>query len=300
MKGFGNEQDYGMRIYDPRIGRFFSEDPLTKKYPWYTPYQFAGNKPIKYVDVDGAEENDEDLELREEERDEELRRAEAEELARALKHETPEERAARQREAEEYFRQIKRGGRNYGRNAFSAMEELYRSEQQFEPFRQYIKQNLQLQTNRANAKAFEQVVNTQLRASNNVLVGRQITLVVTGQLNGRNVEVRIRIDNVTNNNGVINLYEAKFSVVSITSNNYTRTLTEKQSIAFELFTQGKGVNISAVGENARQAGLKPGENITGKISDIKVVTNSTSNPSSNQTQTVKTINVQSSAAFRKK
>jgi len=51
-------QDYGLRIYNPSLGRFLSIDPLTKDYPWYTPYQFAGNKPIKCSDVDGAEEND--------------------------------------------------------------------------------------------------------------------------------------------------------------------------------------------------------------------------------------------------
>ncbi len=52
----GSQQDYGMRIYDPRLGRFLSVDPLTKEYPWYTPYQFAGNKPINSIDLDGAEE----------------------------------------------------------------------------------------------------------------------------------------------------------------------------------------------------------------------------------------------------
>ena len=31
-------------------------DPLAEKYPWYTPYQFAGNKPIVAVDLDGLEE----------------------------------------------------------------------------------------------------------------------------------------------------------------------------------------------------------------------------------------------------
>lgn len=31
-------------------------DPLTKSYPWYTPYQFAGNKPIWAIDLDGLEE----------------------------------------------------------------------------------------------------------------------------------------------------------------------------------------------------------------------------------------------------
>jgi len=55
VKGEGNQQDYGMRIYDPRVGRFLSVDPLTKKYPMLTPYQFASNRPIDGVDLDGAE-----------------------------------------------------------------------------------------------------------------------------------------------------------------------------------------------------------------------------------------------------
>jgi RHS repeat-associated protein len=50
-----SKQDYGFRIYDGRIGRFLSVDPLTKKYPWYTTYQFAGNAPILSVDIDGLE-----------------------------------------------------------------------------------------------------------------------------------------------------------------------------------------------------------------------------------------------------
>ncbi len=49
-------QDYGMRIYDKRLGKFLSVDPLTKSYPHYTTYSFAGNKPIWCVDLDGAEE----------------------------------------------------------------------------------------------------------------------------------------------------------------------------------------------------------------------------------------------------
>jgi RHS repeat-associated protein len=57
VKGEGNQQDYGMRVYDPRVGRFLSVDPLTKGYPWYTPYQFAGNKPVWATDLDGAEEH---------------------------------------------------------------------------------------------------------------------------------------------------------------------------------------------------------------------------------------------------
>jgi RHS repeat-associated protein len=56
VKGDGNQQDYGMRIYDPRLGRFLSVDPLMKKFPWYTPYQFAGNSPIGNIDLDGLED----------------------------------------------------------------------------------------------------------------------------------------------------------------------------------------------------------------------------------------------------
>jgi RHS repeat-associated protein len=55
VKGLGNQQDYGMRIYDPRVGRFLSLDPLQAKYPWFTPYQYAGNSPIGNVDFDGLE-----------------------------------------------------------------------------------------------------------------------------------------------------------------------------------------------------------------------------------------------------
>ncbi|MEO5889697.1 MAG: RHS repeat-associated core domain-containing protein [Ferruginibacter sp.] len=55
VKGEGNQQDYGMRIYDPRLGRFLSVDPITKKYPELTPYQFASNRPIDGIDRDGLE-----------------------------------------------------------------------------------------------------------------------------------------------------------------------------------------------------------------------------------------------------
>ncbi|MFI5160458.1 MAG: RHS repeat-associated core domain-containing protein [Sphingobacteriales bacterium] len=55
VKGIGNQQDYGMRIYDPRVGRFLSVDPLQTKYAMLTPYQFASNAPIAGVDRDGKE-----------------------------------------------------------------------------------------------------------------------------------------------------------------------------------------------------------------------------------------------------
>src|SRR5690606_13653173 len=52
--------DYGFRIYDPTIARFKSTDPLTYSFPQFSPYQFAANSPIKYVDLDGLEALDSD------------------------------------------------------------------------------------------------------------------------------------------------------------------------------------------------------------------------------------------------
>src|SRR3990167_576217 len=52
----GANYDYGFRIYSPGLGRFLSMDPLSREYPWYTPYQFAGNNPIWAIDRDGLEE----------------------------------------------------------------------------------------------------------------------------------------------------------------------------------------------------------------------------------------------------
>ncbi|MDP3928691.1 MAG: RHS repeat-associated core domain-containing protein, partial [Bacteroidota bacterium] len=47
---------YGARYYSPWICRFISVDPLARKYPFYTAYQYAGNKPIISIDRDGLEE----------------------------------------------------------------------------------------------------------------------------------------------------------------------------------------------------------------------------------------------------
>ena len=47
---------YGARYYAAWLCRFVSVDPLQFKYPHYTPYQYAGNKPVSYIDLDGLEE----------------------------------------------------------------------------------------------------------------------------------------------------------------------------------------------------------------------------------------------------
>ena len=56
IKGEGNSLNYTFRMHDPRIGRFFATDPLTHEYPWYSPYQFSGNKVIAYLELEGLEE----------------------------------------------------------------------------------------------------------------------------------------------------------------------------------------------------------------------------------------------------
>lgn len=56
VKGVGNQQDYGSRIYDSRLGRFLSVDPIGKNFAFYSTYQFAGNKPTVAIDIDGLED----------------------------------------------------------------------------------------------------------------------------------------------------------------------------------------------------------------------------------------------------
>ncbi len=54
-------QDYGMRIYNRDLVVFLSVDPLTKNYPFYSPYQFTGNNPIEFIDLDGGEQKKESV-----------------------------------------------------------------------------------------------------------------------------------------------------------------------------------------------------------------------------------------------
>ena len=45
--------DYGARQYDPIIGRWFAQDPLSEKYYGISPYAFCAGNPVKYLDPDG-------------------------------------------------------------------------------------------------------------------------------------------------------------------------------------------------------------------------------------------------------
>ena len=53
VAGSGNSIDFGARIYDPRVGRWLSRDPLEEEYHEYSPYAFVLNTPLQAVDPDG-------------------------------------------------------------------------------------------------------------------------------------------------------------------------------------------------------------------------------------------------------
>jgi RHS repeat-associated protein len=47
--------NYKYRVEDPRLGRFFSVDPLFRKFAFYSPFQFASNSTIMSVELEGLE-----------------------------------------------------------------------------------------------------------------------------------------------------------------------------------------------------------------------------------------------------
>jgi RHS repeat-associated protein len=55
MGGGGNTYDYGFRIYNPKVAKFLSVDPLAREFPWNSTYAFAENDVIRSIDLEGRE-----------------------------------------------------------------------------------------------------------------------------------------------------------------------------------------------------------------------------------------------------
>ncbi|MBD0401486.1 RHS repeat domain-containing protein [Flammeovirga sp. EKP202] len=54
LKGSRSTYDMGARLYNPSIGRTPSIDPKFQLFPSISPYSYAGNNPLYYIDPDGA------------------------------------------------------------------------------------------------------------------------------------------------------------------------------------------------------------------------------------------------------
>ncbi|MHA4808141.1 RHS repeat-associated core domain-containing protein [Flavitalea flava] len=263
VKGIGDQIDYGMRVYDPRLGRFLSVDPLTFKYPFYTPYQYAGNKPVWKIDVDGLEEPDAEGGIKDKEEilKEEDKEEEQAKIRNSLKGPTAEEEVARKKGIEEwlrkspedrakegvgsFFRNLRNGFMNYGQNALNAAQGA-----------------LTGVSNDPGWKVHEEAVYNDLVKNNpQGQFGKQITLDIYNK-DGRMETITIDFLSKLPTSPVYELVDAKFSSVKdLTNTNSKPQYTESQSASYRWLKNNEVAAVIPRGLNAAKAGLVVGQAI---------------------------------------
>jgi len=53
IKGSGNSYDFGARMYDARLGRWFAMDPRGGLMPSWSPFNYTFGNPINHIDIGG-------------------------------------------------------------------------------------------------------------------------------------------------------------------------------------------------------------------------------------------------------
>ena len=55
IKGEGKSVNYKFRMHDSRVGRFFTVDPLARKYAYNSPFAFSENRVVDGIELEGLE-----------------------------------------------------------------------------------------------------------------------------------------------------------------------------------------------------------------------------------------------------
>ena len=308
VKGEGNQLDFGERIYDSRLGRFLSPDPIGNEFPWNSLYAFAENDPIGHIDADGlskapppgpgrggksgkkggvtglrsSAQSMANETLRNLQRANEIIRQREARSRRERMNRDPNF-ARSQNEFEGTLSSISK--ESYWRNAFNTAGSVFAGGG--------------VQNNNKAGSHWENVVHaTMLQNPNFIGVAKQISIKVTGTINGQTFVANIRVDNVgiskdASGKILFTLVEAKYSVYEITVNNVRQTLTINQKIADNILLYGTNVTIGIRGDvSAKNINLitnPPGAQdkgevftkdqiITGNITEITLVPSTSTTP----------------------
>ncbi len=289
-------QDYGARVYDNRLAKFLSVDPLTNKYAYYTPYQFAGNMPIEAIDLDGCEPGPSGpgpargvaplgprspaARPNEEAGFEEWREAgysdpASYQQARAAagrrliyEEKEKEERAEESRALRDpIFRRFYNTLQTWARNSFEVAPSVFGES----PTTVYK----QIHINRGNGNAFEYAWGQALAKNPNVqAVAKQVTLVVEGTMkDGTVMTAKIRVDFIAiKDNGLsLDLYEAKYSFQEIKVGGVVKTLTENQGRLNNILQLDNTLSVFVRGDKLKEYGLPSGTNIITYIKSAQVI-----------------------------